>query len=103
MSLGGALYRAGRYQGAAKTLADADTAYQREQTTPTPGIYVTTTISSCRLFLAMTHQRLDHQVEAEQWLKKAVEVIDHPADPSRTCQQVTNSQASLEAVITRLH
>ena len=60
IALGAALYRAGRHEEAAKTLADAEAAYQHEQTTPTPGIYVNTTITYCHLFLAMTHQRLDH-------------------------------------------
>jgi tetratricopeptide (TPR) repeat protein len=81
LALGAALYRAGRFDAAAKTLVDAEAAYQREKTAPTPGIAVTTTATYSQLFLAMTHQRLDHNEEAARWLKKAVEAID-PVSPA---------------------
>ncbi len=57
ITLGAALYRTGDYQGAAETLTKA-------LVLPDDG----------RLFflLAMTHWRLDHQVEARQWYEKAI-------------------------------
>jgi eukaryotic-like serine/threonine-protein kinase len=76
IALGAALYRAGRLHEAAKTLADAEAAYSREQATPTPGIYVTTTVTYSHLFLAMTHHRLGQHEQATKWLKQAVEFMD---------------------------
>jgi len=57
ITLGAALYRTDDYQGAAETLTKA-------LVLPDDG----------RLFflLAMTHWRLDHQVEARQWYEKAI-------------------------------
>jgi hypothetical protein len=76
LALGAALYRAGRFDAAARTLADAEAAYHREETTPTPGIVITMTVTYSQLFLAMTHRRLEHLDEATQWMKKAIEGID---------------------------
>ena len=72
MTLGAALYRAGRFEAAAKVLADAEAAYAREQATPSPGIFVSTSVAYGRFFLAMTHQRLNHHEEAQRWLDEAV-------------------------------
>ena len=76
IALGAALYRAGRFQEAAKTLADAEAAYLREQATPTSGIYVTTSVTYSHLFLAMTHHRLGQHGQGTKWLIQAVEAID---------------------------
>src|SRR5207344_741579 len=82
---GAAQYRAGHLEQAAKTLADSEAAGCHEQATPTPGIFIGIPIAYSRLFLAMTHQRLDHHDEAAAWLKKAVESIDDPANqPKRS-------------------
>ncbi|HJT33051.1 MAG TPA: tetratricopeptide repeat protein [Pirellulales bacterium] len=64
--LGATLYRAGRFDEAAKRLSEANTA------TPDP---FTSSVYTW-LFLAMTHHRLGHADEARQWLDKAVQAID---------------------------
>jgi hypothetical protein len=82
LTLGAALYRGGSFEKAAKTLADAEAAFQREKLAPSPSIYVSTTPLYADLFLAMTHQRLNHREDAQQWLNKASQAIDHASTTS---------------------
>jgi tetratricopeptide (TPR) repeat protein len=71
--LGTALYRAGRYDAAARQLTQASTM--------NPDPYRTNMIYTWFL-LAMTHHRLGHAQEAQQWLEKALEATDQALDPS---------------------
>jgi tetratricopeptide (TPR) repeat protein len=68
-TLGAALYRAGRFDEAAKRLSEASAAKLDADYTP---VYLW-------LFLAMTHHRLGHGDEARRWLDKAVQAIDEAA------------------------
>jgi tetratricopeptide (TPR) repeat protein len=70
-TLGGLLYRAGRFQEAAKRLTEAEAAFKSTKN-------VKGTVLYAWLFQAMTEQRLGHGAEASRWLKKAVEDIDQP-------------------------
>jgi serine/threonine protein kinase/Flp pilus assembly protein TadD len=63
-TLGGALYRAGRLEDAARRLNEAQAAYAKTADTRT-------TIAYPWYFLAMTHQRLGNAAEARRWLEKA--------------------------------
>jgi tetratricopeptide (TPR) repeat protein len=69
-ALGAALYRAGRFDEAAKRLSEANAAKLDAYYTPV----------HTWLFLAMTHHRLGHADEARQWLDKAVQAIDEAAN-----------------------
>jgi tetratricopeptide (TPR) repeat protein len=94
---GAALYRAGRFEEAANTLADAEAAYRREKSAPTPGINVSTTVVYSQLFLAMTHQRLGHHEEAVQWLKKAIEESDPvPSTRPSSAKPAWNRRVALQ-------
>jgi tetratricopeptide (TPR) repeat protein len=70
-ALGAALYRAGRYEEAARWLTQAESAF-RKANDPAKST------ASTWLFLAMAHQRLGHAEQAREWLAKAVREIDHP-------------------------
>jgi tetratricopeptide (TPR) repeat protein len=75
--LGALLYRAGRFEEAARRLREADAAF-RQANRPTM------TIASTWLFLALAHERLGHPDEARQWLAKAVREIDQSqAEPAK--------------------
>jgi tetratricopeptide (TPR) repeat protein len=65
-TLGVALYRAGRFEEAAKRLGEASTAYKPEARFRQPVAY-------SWFFLAMAHQSLGHADEARKWLGKAVQ------------------------------
>jgi serine/threonine protein kinase/Flp pilus assembly protein TadD len=91
--VGAALYRVGRFEDAAKTLADADAAHAREEAAPTPGIHITTSVSYGRFFLAMAHQRLNHREEAQRWLDKAIQPI---ASTAPTTQPPTTRQRAVK-------
>jgi tetratricopeptide (TPR) repeat protein len=71
--LGAALYRAGRYDGAARQLTRASTL--------DPDPYRTNMIYTW-FFLGMTQHRLGHTQEAQQWLDKANKATDRALDPS---------------------
>jgi serine/threonine protein kinase/Flp pilus assembly protein TadD len=71
--LGAALYRAGRYDAAARQLTRASTL--------NPDPYRTNMIYTW-FFLAMTHHRLGHALEARQWLDKAIQATDRALDLS---------------------
>jgi tetratricopeptide (TPR) repeat protein len=96
--LGAALYRAGRLEDAAKTLTDAEAAFRRESATPTPGIFVSSTIIYSQFFLAMTQQRLNHHDEAAEWLKRATEAIDDPTGPSGPADRAWNRRLALRVL-----
>jgi serine/threonine protein kinase/WD40 repeat protein/Tfp pilus assembly protein PilF len=70
-NLGAVLYRAGRFDEAAKRLTEAHDAYP-ETANPTGSLIYTW------LFQAMTQHRLGHGDEARRWLDKAVKDIDQP-------------------------
>jgi WD40 repeat protein/tetratricopeptide (TPR) repeat protein len=72
--LGAALYRAGRYDDAARQLTKASTI--------DPDPYRTNMIYTW-FFLAMTHHRQGHVQEARQWLDKAIQAADRVLDPSQ--------------------
>jgi tetratricopeptide (TPR) repeat protein len=73
--LGAALYRAGRYDEAARQLTRASGL--------DPGPYRNNLIYTW-FFLAMTHHRLGHAPQARQWLDKALQATDRALDPSAT-------------------
>jgi tetratricopeptide (TPR) repeat protein len=73
--LGAALYRAGRYDEAARQLTRAS------GMDPGP---VRTNLIYTWFFLAMTHHRLGHAPQARQWLDKAIQATDRALDPSAT-------------------
>jgi tetratricopeptide (TPR) repeat protein len=73
--LGAALYRAGRYDEAARQLTRAS------GLDPGP---VRTNLIYTWFFLAMTHHRLGHAPQARQWLDKAIQATDRALDPSAT-------------------
>jgi Flp pilus assembly protein TadD len=66
-TLGALLYRAGRFEEAAKRLDEAITVSAQG---PSPRNW---------LYLAMAHHHLGHRDEARRWLAKAVRWIDSPA------------------------
>jgi serine/threonine protein kinase len=70
---GTALYRAGRYDDAAKQL--------KLGSQMNPGLFRTNMIYTW-FFLAMTHHRLGHATEARQWLDKAIQATDQALDLS---------------------
>jgi tetratricopeptide (TPR) repeat protein len=72
-ALGAVLYRAGRFEEAARRLHQAEDAFQKAPV-PSPAW----SIAYTWLFLALTHERLGHAEQARQWLDKAVREIDHP-------------------------
>ena len=81
-ALGAVLYRAGRFEAAARRLTEAEAAFQKANR-PASAIAYTW------LFLAMTHERLSHRERAREWLAKAVREIDEPPaerakDPGRS-------------------
>jgi WD40 repeat protein/serine/threonine protein kinase len=64
-TLGAALYRAGRYEDAARRLMDSQTDSGMGPTRYLPAYG--------QLFLAMSHHRLGHAADARRWLNKAVQ------------------------------
>jgi tetratricopeptide (TPR) repeat protein/tRNA A-37 threonylcarbamoyl transferase component Bud32 len=78
-ALGAVLYRAGRFDEAARRLHQAEAAFQKAPV-PSPAW----SIAYTWLFLALTHGRLGHADQAGQWLDKAVREIDNP--PAATAQ-----------------
>ena len=87
-ALGALLYRAGRFEEAARRLREADAAF-RQANRPTM------TIASTWLFLALAHERLGHPDEARQWLAKAVREIDQPSPERAKINQVWNRRLTL--------
>jgi tetratricopeptide (TPR) repeat protein len=73
---GAALYRAGRWEDAQRTLARAVHAYDAY-----PG-KVRGAVTYAQLFLAMTSNRLSRSEEAQKWMNTAIESIDGPPNAS---------------------
>ncbi len=71
-ALGAALHRAGRFEDAAKRLAEAEAAFKEAKAPRGTSTYT-------RLFQAMTQHRLGHKQEATQKFEQAVKDIDQPA------------------------
>jgi WD40 repeat protein/serine/threonine protein kinase len=71
-NLGAVLYRAGRFEEAARRLTEAETAFQQAPSTQSSIVYNW-------LFQAMAQHRLGHAAEAASWLQKAVQEIDKPS------------------------
>ena len=70
-TLGAVLYRAGRFEEAARRLTDAEAAFKKDKARPS-------TIAYTWLFRAMAEERLGHAQQAREWLAKAVREIEHP-------------------------
>jgi serine/threonine protein kinase/tetratricopeptide (TPR) repeat protein len=70
--LGAVLYRAGRFEDAAKRLTEAESAFPGTKNARSSIVYNW-------LFQAMTQHRLGHAVEARRYLDKAVKEIDQPS------------------------
>jgi Tfp pilus assembly protein PilF len=76
-ALGALLYRAGRFEEAARRLREADAAFQKAHRPAS-------TIAYTWLFLALAQARLGHPDQARQWLAKAVGEIDRSqAEPAK--------------------
>jgi tetratricopeptide (TPR) repeat protein len=75
-TLGAALYRAGRFDDAAKQLTKASALPPSQQTA----------MAYTWFFLSMTHHRLGHTDEARRWLEKGIqateEALKPPAEPA---------------------
>jgi tetratricopeptide (TPR) repeat protein len=80
-TLGAVLYRAGRFQEAARRLTEAEAAFLKAKDPAKTMAY------TC-LFLAMTQQRLGHAEQAKEWLAKAVREIDQPSPERAKINQV---------------
>jgi tetratricopeptide (TPR) repeat protein len=70
-TLGAVLYRAGRFEEAARRLTAAEAAARRAK--PRPSI-----LASTWLLLAMVEARLGHAAQARAWLARAVREIEQP-------------------------
>jgi serine/threonine protein kinase/WD40 repeat protein/tetratricopeptide (TPR) repeat protein len=82
VTLGAALYRAGRFQEAVQRLEQA---VNPKEADPTKVMQYSP--AYCWLFLAMAHQRLGHAAEAGRWLDKAVQWIKRQAkEPSNPAE-----------------
>jgi len=69
--LGGALYRAGDYQGAVRELEEAIKLRSGPRNPVSPRNRVSETIWSCH-FLALAHHKLGNADQARAWFAKAV-------------------------------
>jgi eukaryotic-like serine/threonine-protein kinase len=86
--LGAVLYRAGRYQEAAKQLAEAEAAFPETQSPRTSPDYT-------GLFQAMTLHRLSRSDEAQQQLRRAVNDIDQPSEQTKIANAAWNRRLTL--------
>jgi tetratricopeptide (TPR) repeat protein len=75
-NLGAVLYRAGRFEEAARRLAEAEATFAEVRNPRS-------TITYAWLFLAMTERRRGQAEEAKKWLDRAVEAIDQPPEKSK--------------------
>jgi tetratricopeptide (TPR) repeat protein len=71
LTLGAALYRAGRFVEAVERLKQTNSTW--EQAKIKPAMY---SPAYCWFFLAMAHHRLGHGEEARQWLNKAIKGME---------------------------
>src|SRR5262249_26320044 len=74
--LGAVLYRAGRFEEAARRLTEAEAAFPEAKNPSRTIIYTW-------LFRAMTERRRGQAEEARKWLDKAVEAIEQPPERSK--------------------
>jgi tetratricopeptide (TPR) repeat protein len=87
-TLGAVLYRAGRFQEAARRLTEAEAAFLKAKDPAKTMAY------TC-LFLAMTQKRLGHAEQAKEWLAKAVREIDQPSPERAKINQAWNRRLTL--------
>jgi len=87
-TLGAVLYRAGRFQEAARRLTEAEAAFLKAKDPAKTMAY------TC-LFLAMTQQRLGNAEQAQEWLAKAVREIDQPSPEKAKINQVWSRRLTL--------
>jgi Tfp pilus assembly protein PilF len=73
---GAVLYRAGRFEEAARRLTEAEAAFPEVKNPRSTIIYTW-------LFRAMTERRRGQTEEAKKWLDKAVEATDQPPEKSK--------------------
>jgi serine/threonine protein kinase/WD40 repeat protein/tetratricopeptide (TPR) repeat protein len=91
VTLGAALYRAGRFQEAIQRLQQARNPSEADPTKATPY-----SPAYRWLFLAMAHQRLGHAGEARRWLDKANKWIRRQAkEPSNPAEGSWNRRLTL--------
>jgi tetratricopeptide (TPR) repeat protein len=72
LTLGAALYRAGRFAQAVERLKLTNCAWEQAKIKPATNY----SPSYCWFFLAMAHHRLSHDEEARQWLDKATKQME---------------------------
>jgi Tfp pilus assembly protein PilF len=77
-ALGAVLYRAGRFDEAARRLTEAANAVPKGQAA-----------APTYLFLSMTHQRLGHAGTAREWFDRAVRAIETPTEKVLWHQRLT--------------
>jgi serine/threonine protein kinase/WD40 repeat protein/tetratricopeptide (TPR) repeat protein len=92
LTLGAALYRAGRFTGAIARLEKASLALAHGTTKP--ALY---SPAYAGFFLAMAHHRLGHAVEARRWLDKAVTCTEQEMhNPKSEASAVWNRRLTLQ-------
>jgi tetratricopeptide (TPR) repeat protein len=79
ITLGAALYRAGRFKEAIQRLNEASAAWERAATIPT--MY---SPAPMWFFLAMAHQRSGHAQESRRWLDKATKLMEKESQNPRS-------------------
>src|SRR5262249_19198145 len=87
-NLGAVLYRAGRYQEAAKRLEETEVAFAQAKNPRMSPIYTS-------LFQAMTLHRLGRSDEARQQLQKAGNDIDEPSEQTKIANAMWNRRLTL--------
>jgi WD40 repeat protein/serine/threonine protein kinase/predicted Zn-dependent protease len=91
-TLGAALYRAGRFGEALRQLNAASAAWQQARDKP-----ATHSRAYAWFFLAMTHQRLGHAIEARQWLDRALKWMEMEVqNPGNKAVVVWNRRLTLQ-------
>jgi WD40 repeat protein/serine/threonine protein kinase/tetratricopeptide (TPR) repeat protein len=92
VTLGGTLYRAGRFGEAIHRLQEANTAWENAATKPT--MY---SPAYMWFFLAMAHQRLAHAEAARQWLEKGIKWMDREVEnPGNEASRSWNRRLTLQ-------
>jgi Flp pilus assembly protein TadD len=92
ITLGAALYRAGRFAEAINRLERAAVPPGKDATKP-----ATYSPAYAWFFLAMAHQRLGHAEEGRRWLGKAIKHVEQETqDPSNQAGQTWNRRLTLQ-------